>query len=252
MRIKINNNNPEPKEGVVFIYALCDPDTNDIRYIGKSINPKSRFYGHVQERQNTHKGNWIESLIRKEKVPVMKILEEATFDNWEDRERYYIKYYRELGCRLTNLASGGNHGYEHSSETIERISKPKNFTPEQRIAMAERGRNMSLNRDIVEKRRKTMTGRTLSKETVNKISTANTGKKRSPEVVEKMRIASTGRKMTPENVEKLKEHTTFRKPEFIAKMSAALKGRVFTDEWRKKLSDSAKLRGNNRGKWKKK
>jgi hypothetical protein len=29
----------------VYIYALIDPCSDDIRYIGKSIDPEQRYYG---------------------------------------------------------------------------------------------------------------------------------------------------------------------------------------------------------------
>ena len=50
-----------------FIYGLCDPETNEIRYIGKSNQPKKRLQDHIYscERTVTHKNNWIKSLLNK-------------------------------------------------------------------------------------------------------------------------------------------------------------------------------------------
>lgn len=48
----------------VYIYSLEDPETGEIRYVGKANNIKSRFYGHLNEKggKNTHKKNWINFL----------------------------------------------------------------------------------------------------------------------------------------------------------------------------------------------
>lgn len=45
----------------VFIYALSDPRTNQIRYIGKANNPYNRYSNHYNSARdkNTHKRNWI-------------------------------------------------------------------------------------------------------------------------------------------------------------------------------------------------
>ena len=44
-----------------FIYALIDPRTNEIRYVGKSNMPNIRYKAHIRNRKqnNTHKNNWI-------------------------------------------------------------------------------------------------------------------------------------------------------------------------------------------------
>lgn len=34
----------------VYIYSLEDPETGEIRYVGKANNIKSRFYGHLNEK----------------------------------------------------------------------------------------------------------------------------------------------------------------------------------------------------------
>ena len=47
-----------------FIYALKDPRTNIIRYIGKANEPYKRYKKHLNKcrDKNTHKRNWINSL----------------------------------------------------------------------------------------------------------------------------------------------------------------------------------------------
>jgi hypothetical protein len=45
----------------VYIYSLTDPITNEIRYIGKSINPNQRYHSHLSRSKEvkTHTNCWI-------------------------------------------------------------------------------------------------------------------------------------------------------------------------------------------------
>lgn len=36
-------------ERQVTIYALCDPDTNEVRYIGQTVNMAMRLQGHMAD-----------------------------------------------------------------------------------------------------------------------------------------------------------------------------------------------------------
>jgi hypothetical protein len=101
-----------------FIYALLDPDTDEVRYIGKADNPNKRLRRHLGffEPTATYKQNWLKSLISKQQQPSIKILEEVDKEDWQDAERKWIKHYREQGARLTNKASGGNGGWNGLSE----------------------------------------------------------------------------------------------------------------------------------------
>jgi hypothetical protein len=91
-----------------FIYALKCPKTGDIRYIGKSNNPKQRFYGHLRtdKTASSHKVNWVQSLLNSGLKPVLEILEEISIKEWKEKERYYIAKYRKK-YRLTNCKDGG-------------------------------------------------------------------------------------------------------------------------------------------------
>lgn len=236
----------------VYIYALLDPDDGEIRYIGKTVNPTRRYYAHVGRKDvGVHRVNWVNSLLDKGKKPVMEIVEITDEENWESREKHYISIAMSIGYRLTNMESGGISGKEFFEDRKEGIRHPKSISPETRAAMAERCRKLSSNPEIVAKRRATMMGHLVSEETRRKISEVNTGKKRSEEFGKQCSMRCAGRKHSPETIEKIKEVTIFSDPEFKKRNSERMRGRVFTDEWRRKLSEKAKLRGNNRGKWKK-
>jgi len=93
-----------------FIYVLKNPINNKIRYVGKSRNLKQRFKNHINKcrDKNTHKRNWINKLIKDGLKPIMEMIEETNNDNWKEREKYWIKYYTDKGCKLVNHTEGGD------------------------------------------------------------------------------------------------------------------------------------------------
>lgn len=93
-----------------YIYALIDPKTKDIRYIGKADNIKVRYKGHLKKsslRAHTHKNYWLKSLISSNLLPEIKIIATVKEVSWKYWEIYYINYYKSIGCSLTNTAEGG-------------------------------------------------------------------------------------------------------------------------------------------------
>jgi hypothetical protein len=81
---------------LAYIYALLDPDSKVIRYVGCSQNPQDRLYGHLREailpsRYNPKKNNWLRSLIQQNKRPLIKILDEVS-----DRKVEYFYIFKHL------------------------------------------------------------------------------------------------------------------------------------------------------------
>lgn len=111
---------------LVRIYALCDPITKEIRYVGKTIQSlKYRLiYGHLRdvERSNNYRSCWIKSLLKKNLIPEIIELDSIESSNWEWLEQYWISQCKSWGFRLTNLTDGGdgNKNTKWSKETIEK------------------------------------------------------------------------------------------------------------------------------------
>ncbi len=102
-----------------FIYGLKDPLTKEIRYIGKSDSPSSRYQNHLSMSAadvNRHKKNWIKSLQQQMMRPELVILERVNDESWEERERWWIAKGRKDGWPLTNLSEGGR-SYAVASDT---------------------------------------------------------------------------------------------------------------------------------------
>ena len=113
-------------EKKVYIYSLNGPN-GDIRYIGKTINPKRRLSSHIQEAKSKpgerHVLNWILSLITKGEKPTLSIVEVCTDQTWQEREIYWIQHYKDKGCKLCNICRGGLGGTCNKNYSKEELKK---------------------------------------------------------------------------------------------------------------------------------
>jgi hypothetical protein len=111
-----------------YIYTLSHPITNEIRYVGKSTRIKRRQTEHQSkwfcEKRPNHKNNWCLKLIKEGLKPILTIIDE-TEDNWQELEKYWIKYYKDKGFNLLNHTEGGEgqSGRKLSKEHKDKISK---------------------------------------------------------------------------------------------------------------------------------
>lgn len=165
----------------VYIYSLEDPGTGQVRYIGKTEKPRARYQAHLNgsAQKNTHVYNWIRKLIREGKTPVMRIVEIATEDTWQDRERYWINEFRMRDEKMTNITDGGEgaSGLNHSEEAKQRISQARKgmkFTPEhvQNMSLSRKGKaawNKGLRLTEAQKSAATEARRKLTDEEVGRI-----------------------------------------------------------------------------------
>ena len=179
----------------ICIYALIDPRTNEIRYVGKTDDLKTRIRRHNTEKGKDHRYYWIHQLHQCGLKPEVIILEVVTKENWQERERYWISFYRDQGARLVNIADGGNGapGVKPSLETLFKMSESmkKSWIGRPRVKITEEHRKVF-----------TMEGRKHTPETKLKMSVASKGVKKSPEAIEHIRKAKTGAKYGPISEEK--------------------------------------------------
>lgn len=129
------------------IYVLCDPETNEVRYVGWTTRPQTRLKVHCREIGNTHRHHWIASLRERRLKPVMEIVYTVKdTERWQDAECEWIAYYRGIGTKLTNGTDGGQGALgrpasEKCRETIRKIAtgnqfaKGKRWTEERRTKM---------------------------------------------------------------------------------------------------------------------
>lgn len=96
-------------QATTFIYARLEPDTDEIRYIGKANDPEKRLLCHISEskRFHTYCSNWINSIVARGLAPRTEIIAEVPLDEWPFWEQHFIKYFRDAGFDLVNATVGG-------------------------------------------------------------------------------------------------------------------------------------------------
>lgn len=116
-----------------FIYGVFDPITKELRYIGQTCKGKLRFSRHIKAAQHKKQpiACYIKSLLVKNLNPIFEVIEEVSVDLLDETEKFYISYFRFLGCRLLNLTEGGKttRGYKMPKEIIERVRKKNTGKP---------------------------------------------------------------------------------------------------------------------------
>ena len=92
-----------------FIYILIDPQTNQVRYVGKSNKPNDRYRVHLtKNNKKSYKTNWIQSLLKKNLKPILETIDEVPIENWQFWETYWISQFKSWGFNLTNSTIGGD------------------------------------------------------------------------------------------------------------------------------------------------
>lgn len=93
-----------------YIYTLNDPITHEVRYVGKSNNPRRRYYGHLRgdKTATTHKINWVQALLHCGLKPELFIVNKVPVNEWKYWERYFIEYFKHLGNDIINHTLGGD------------------------------------------------------------------------------------------------------------------------------------------------
>lgn len=252
---------------VTDIYTLADPNTGEIRYVGKTARKLSdRLGSHLYYAKKSHvySARWILTLPA---PPIIKLVLRVRGDGAQ-AEQGMIAFYHAKGYRLTNLTDGGEGivGYKHTPQALKKMSasalgnkvnvgrkhseehvakvaaklrgRPRTLEVRAKISAGNKGRIMP-----AEHRARLLAihlGQTLSPEHRAKIGNAGRGRKLSQEAKNKISVANQGRVRSPEHraaVAKANKNRIF-SPETLAKLSAAGKGRKHSLETRAKISNS--------------
>src|SRR3972149_5611934 len=200
----------------VTIYALVDPRSDVVRYVGASVRPRARYSEHirtaVQTSNRRHVYCWIRSLISINLKPALFVLEVCRERDWQAREVFWIAKHRaDLFSKLTNLTGGGDgfFGYVPSAELrakwsamrkggkfpLERKLKMRGWkhTAESRARISSRGRRPCL------------------ESTKEKISAKAKGRDMS-DLIKKSADLRRGKQISAEHKAKISASTTNRKP----------------------------------------
>lgn len=135
-----------------LIYGLIDPRDGQLRYVGKSATGMGR----PKSLHSAYCLAWERQLRARGLKPDIEVLEEhESAEALPEAERYFIAYFRFIGCRLTNLTAGGDGGAtRHGPHTPEskvlmsiamkgKNTAPKPLSVRLKISDANRRRRLS-------------------------------------------------------------------------------------------------------------
>lgn len=113
----------------VTIYALCEPHSGNVRYVGKTVcTPEQRLTAHVRaakyHRAHLPSAMWVREQLDSGLRPVVVELERVSQDaDWAAQECYWIAFYRARGADLLNLTDGGEGcaGHKQTAEHRRKI-----------------------------------------------------------------------------------------------------------------------------------
>lgn len=143
---------------------------NDVRYVGKTVQPEIRYFQHCNKnrKEEKHRYNWIQNILNQGLKPIMTIIDEVHYNEWSFWEIWYIELFKSWGFKLLNKTKGGdqtewspatqfkkgnvpwNKGITHSDETkkILRIRLTgRKVTKETRQKMSESQKKIQKNID---------------------------------------------------------------------------------------------------------
>ncbi len=202
-----------------LIYVLQDPVSFEIRYVGKSTCGIKRAY----QPHTAWCRQWINKLKRNGLEPLAIALQRWKYIDQESLsacERYWIAYFRALGCPLTNLTEGGEGicGYKHTEEAKKKVAlanSGKIPSAETRVKMSAKKKGNSSAKGVKH------TSESRANMAKARIGNKNRlGIPHSPETIEKLREAGKRHVISPEGLKRLRE-------------------REFTPEHKRLLSEAA-------------
>jgi hypothetical protein len=220
------------------IYALKDPRTDEIRYVGKtSVSLTKRFSRHLSEHKKTHKCHWVQSLREQGIKPTLVLLEECeTETEANDAERTWIAVLPRFGVSLTNITEGGEgysgpHSEEHErnryTALMKTFSDPDYVSPHKGVPLSDEHRAK-----VSEAKKKTWKDPTYRERTLEhfrlyafkggsspKLTASKIGRKQSAETVAKRAAKLKGRKQSPEEIARRKAFWTPEKREQAGRCS---------------------------------
>ena len=150
-----------------YIYGLHDPRTGELRYIGKSDNPRERLAQHLREDRGTYRASWVRHLKNAGLKPALSVIDAGDRgSDWAWMERLYIAAARASGARLTNITDGGEGTRGLPPETLKRMADARRGTKQSEATKAKRSASLKGRRhtaEWIEQQRQIMAGRKPSK-----------------------------------------------------------------------------------------
>ena len=224
--------------------------SNGKKYFGQSIDINQRLYKHKYLlKNNKHNNEHLQNAYNTYGCDNFKfyIVEKCNVDTLDDRECYYIALYNTYNrmCGY-NIELGGNKNKTISNETKNKLKVAnlgKKISDETKQKMSKSLRGKKISDEQKEFLRNFHTGLKLSDETKAKIGIASRRENRSKETLKKMSEVHKKENLSEETLKKMSEaHFGFHHTkETKEKLRLAFKDREFSEEWKRKISESKKI-----------
>lgn len=187
------------------IYALLDPRSGAVRYVGMTVEtPERRRNRHiyVSKRRKTHCANWVRSLVSHGLEPILMVIEKGVpSEILAELEVEWIAFFRLTGADLTNHSDGGEGTRGPKSEETRRKisatlkgrphSTPRGQDWRDKLSASLKGRDNSF---AVERAAEKRRGERLSEQTRARMSASRVGLKHSAETRARMAEAQRARR----------------------------------------------------------
>lgn len=221
----------------VFIYALCEPGTRRVRYIGKTHEPADRLRAHmlVTSTKHTHVGHWLAMLKESGQQPEMVIIRSVPLSEWQHAEQWFIRNARALGCRLCNASIGGEGIVRPTPEHLANLRAARArqiISDDTRARMSESAKLRYRSPEEIAHVRSLWVGKRHKEETKEKMRAYNRSRILTEEQLARIRAPRKGVPLSPEHRAKLRAARLGmkRSPESRAKQSASQTGRKLSPE----------------------
>ena len=101
-----------------YIYYLADPRNGEVKYVGRTVNLKSRLKNHLNKAKNkgTRRVNWITSLRSEGVKPSLIVVDKVPLGEGRFWEKFWISQFLVWGFDLLNYL-GGKDGLSLVNET---------------------------------------------------------------------------------------------------------------------------------------
>jgi group I intron endonuclease len=155
------------------IYVLIDPETDEVRYVGKANNVSERYKAHLNRarKHQIHKKNWIINLRNKGLKPIIEVIDIVPFSEWIFWEKYWISQMKTWGFNLINHTEGGDGCTFGNQTSFKKGSVPwnkgGNHTEESRVKMSKAQKNRIVTQETRDKMSDTRRHMTPSVKMIN-------------------------------------------------------------------------------------
>lgn len=114
------------QEKVYYFYTLHSTKSPDeVRYVGVTTQSlqqrlsEHRYKAKSEKFRTQPVHKWMHSHYQQGFDIIIKILDQCDATIWQEKEKYWIKYYKDVGAKLLNLQLGGSGVYTSEMRAIE-------------------------------------------------------------------------------------------------------------------------------------